>query len=285
MIFSRRERDRLGLRGLLPYRVATSRQMVDRVMTNLDRLASDIDRYVMLSGLQERNERLFYQTVIEHIDRIMPLIYTPTVGEACKEFSQIARYPKGFFITPDDRGQIRRILAQLAQAGHPRHRRHRRTAHPGPRRSRRQRHGHSGRQARALHRLRGNRSGGVPAGDARRRHEQRGAAEGRALSRLSAPAARRQARISIWSTSSSTAVQARYPNALIQFEDFLTPNAYALLEKYRHRVLCFNDDIQGTAAVSLWPACIRRRESPASRSRISASCSLAPGRPPPGSPI
>ena len=49
-------------------------------MTNLDRLASDIDRYVMLLGLQERNERLFYQTVIEHIDRIMPLIYTPTVG-------------------------------------------------------------------------------------------------------------------------------------------------------------------------------------------------------------
>ena len=60
--------------------------------------------------MQERNERLFYQTVIEHIDRIMPLIYTPTVGEACKEFSQIARYPKGFFITPDDRGEIRRIL-------------------------------------------------------------------------------------------------------------------------------------------------------------------------------
>ena len=85
-------------------------------MANLDRLPRDIDRYMMLSGLQERNERLFYQTVIEHIDRIMPLIYTPTVGEACKEFSQIARDPKGFFITPDDRGRHPAHPRQLAQA-------------------------------------------------------------------------------------------------------------------------------------------------------------------------
>ena len=109
--FPRRERDRLGLRGLLPHRVSTTRQMVHRVMVNLERLPRDIDRYMQLSALQERNERLFYRTVIEHIDTILPLIYTPTVGEACKEFSHIAREPKGIFITPDDRGQIRRLLA------------------------------------------------------------------------------------------------------------------------------------------------------------------------------
>ena len=85
-------------------------------MANLERLPRDIDRYMLLSALQERNERLFYQTVIEHIDRIMPLIYTPTVGEACKEFSHIARDPKGFFITPDDRGKIAPHPRQLAQA-------------------------------------------------------------------------------------------------------------------------------------------------------------------------
>ena len=79
-------------------------------MANLERLPRDIDRYMLLSSLQERNERLFYRTVIDHIDRILPLIYTPTVGEACREFSHIAREPKGFFITPDDRGTIRRIL-------------------------------------------------------------------------------------------------------------------------------------------------------------------------------
>src|SRR6185503_8274640 len=107
---ARRERERLGLTGLLPHRVATPRQMVERVMVNLERLPRDIDRYMLLSALQERNERLFYQTVIAHIDRILPLIYTPTVGQACKEFSHISREPKGFFITPDDRGDIARIL-------------------------------------------------------------------------------------------------------------------------------------------------------------------------------
>ena len=98
--FQRSERDRLGLRGLLPYEVATEREMVQRVITNLDRLPRDIDRYMQLSALQERNERLFYQTVIAHVEQILPLIYTPTVGEACREFSHIARDPKGFFITP-----------------------------------------------------------------------------------------------------------------------------------------------------------------------------------------
>jgi malate dehydrogenase (oxaloacetate-decarboxylating)(NADP+) len=80
IVFGRKERDRLGIRGLLPYRVATDEQMVDRVMLNLERLPRDIDRYMLLSSLQERNERLFYRTVMEHIDRILPLIYTPTVG-------------------------------------------------------------------------------------------------------------------------------------------------------------------------------------------------------------
>src|SRR5215467_4626112 len=82
IMFPRRDRDRLGLTGLLPYVVSTEQQMVDRVMKNLDRVPRDIDRYMLLSTLQERNERLFYKTVMTHIDRIMPLIYTPTVGQA-----------------------------------------------------------------------------------------------------------------------------------------------------------------------------------------------------------
>jgi malate dehydrogenase (oxaloacetate-decarboxylating)(NADP+) len=113
--FPRSERARLGLRGLLPHRVSTTPQMVHQVMVNLERLPRDIDRYMQLSALQERNERLFYRTVIEHIDTLLPLIYTPTVGEACKEFSHIARDPKGIFITPDDRGQIDRLLANWPQ--------------------------------------------------------------------------------------------------------------------------------------------------------------------------
>src|SRR4029079_9523687 len=108
--FTPAERKRLGLEGLLPHAVATRAQLVSRVMESLRRMPRDIDKSMALSSLQERNERLFYRTVLDHLDEIMPLIYTPTVGEACREFSHIAREPKGFFITPDDRGHIAKFL-------------------------------------------------------------------------------------------------------------------------------------------------------------------------------
>jgi hypothetical protein len=100
--FTRQERARLGLQGLLPYAVATQAQLVDRAMNELRRLPRDLDRYMALSSLQERNEHLFYRTVVAHLEEILPWICTPTVGEACLHFSHIAREPKGF-ITPDDR--------------------------------------------------------------------------------------------------------------------------------------------------------------------------------------
>ena len=250
LVFGRKERDRRGLTGLLPYRVSTQRQMVDRVMANLERLPRDIDRYVLLSSLQERNERLFYQTVIDHIDRILPLIYTPTVGEACRELSHIVREPKGFFITPGDRGQIRRILANWPQQ-----------------------------DIRVIVVTDGQRILGL--GDLGA--NGMGIAVGKlALYTACAgidPQACLPVTLDVGTNNEElrddvlylgyprkrleghayfdlveefvTAVQSRYPDALIQFEDFLTPNAYALLNKYKERVLCFNDDIQGTAAVAL----------------------------------
>ncbi|HET9705182.1 MAG TPA: oxaloacetate-decarboxylating malate dehydrogenase, partial [Vicinamibacterales bacterium] len=106
LAFTREERERYGLRGLLPYRVVDDRQLAERVMTNLRQLDSDLDRYIALSSLQERNERLYYRIVIDHIEELLPIIYTPTVGQACRKFSHIMREPKGFYITPDDRGDI-----------------------------------------------------------------------------------------------------------------------------------------------------------------------------------
>src|SRR5262249_19322339 len=108
--FTRHERLRLGLQGLLPYSVATQAELVDRAMNELRALPRDLDRYMALSSMQERNERLFVQTVIDNLEEILPWIYTPTVGEACLRFSHIAREPKGFFITPDDKGRIAKIL-------------------------------------------------------------------------------------------------------------------------------------------------------------------------------
>ena len=108
--FSDVERDTLKLRGLLPAAVCTQRVQIARVMGNVRRFASDIERYSYLMALQSRNERLFYRTLIEHFDELMPLVYTPTVGEACKEFGHIFRRPMGLYVTPEDRGHIASIL-------------------------------------------------------------------------------------------------------------------------------------------------------------------------------
>jgi len=248
--FGRRDRDRLGLTGLLPYVVATERDMVERVMVNLDRLPRDIDRYMLLSSIQERNEHLFYRVVVEHIERIMPLIYTPTVGEACKTFSHIARDPKGFYITPSDRGRIRRIL------GH------------WPQKDVRVIVVTDGQRILGLGDLGAN-GMGIPIGKLALYTACAGIPPSACLpvmldvgtnndAYLKDPLylgypRKRLAGQAYFDLVEEfvTAVQSRYPDALIQFEDFLTPNAYALLQKYRHRVLCFNDDIQGTAAVAL----------------------------------
>jgi malate dehydrogenase (oxaloacetate-decarboxylating)(NADP+) len=248
--FTRHERDRLGLSGLLPHRVSTDRQMIERVMVNLDRLPRDIDRYMQLSALQERNERLFYKTVIEHIDRILPLIYTPTVGEACREFSHITREPKGFFITPDDRGRIRRILANW------------------PAKDVRVVVVTDGQRILGLGDLGAN-GMGIPVGKLALYTACAGIEPEQCLPvtldvgtnndelrkdvlYLGYPRRRLKGKAYFDLVDEFVAaVQSRYPDALIQFEDFQTPIAYALLRKYRQRVLCFNDDIQGTAAVAL----------------------------------
>jgi malate dehydrogenase (oxaloacetate-decarboxylating)(NADP+) len=248
--FTRRERERLGLRGLLPYRVSTDRQMIARVMLTLDQLPRDIDRYMMLSSLQERNERLFYQTLITHIERILPLIYTPTVGDACRAFSHIAREPKGIFITPDDRGQIKKILANW------------------PRRDITVIVVTDGQRILGLGDLGAN-GMGIPIGKLALYSACAGIDPAGCLpvtldvgtnneALLADPLylgypKRRLEGQSYFDLVDEfvAAVQVHYPGALIQFEDFLTPNAYALLRRYRDRVLCFNDDIQGTAAVAL----------------------------------
>ncbi len=219
-------------------------------MLNLDRLPRDLDRYMLLSSIQERNERLFFQIVIDHVERILPIIYTPTVGEACREFSHIARDPKGFFITPDDRGKIRRILGNW------------------PRKNIRVIVVTDGQRILGLGDLGAN-GMGIPIGKLALYTACAGIHPESCLPvtldvgtnneslltdplYLGYPRKRLEGKAYFDLVEEFvTAVQSRYPDALIQFEDFLTPNAYALLNKYRHRVLCFNDDIQGTAAVAL----------------------------------
>src|SRR5512139_56897 len=108
--FTEAEREALGLRGLLPPRVATLEDQVERVLENIRRLDSNLSKYIALEPLQDRNETLFYRVVMENPDEMMPIIYTPTVGLACQQFGHIYRRPRGMYISAADRGRIAQLL-------------------------------------------------------------------------------------------------------------------------------------------------------------------------------
>jgi malate dehydrogenase (oxaloacetate-decarboxylating)(NADP+) len=248
--FTEEERDRYGLRGLLPARVSDPAKQEARALANLRRKGSDIERYVFLQALQGRNERLFYRLVIDHVDELMPLIYTPTVGQACQEFAHIFRQPRGFYITPEDRGKISDILQNWPGADV------------------RMIVVTDGERILGLGDLGAN-GMGIPIGKLSLYTACAGIPPHQCMPVMLDVGTNnevlrndplylgiQQPRL-IGSDYDALveefveAVQDVFPRALIQFEDFLTPNAYALLNRYRDRVLCFNDDIQGTAAVAL----------------------------------
>ncbi|HSF77272.1 MAG TPA: oxaloacetate-decarboxylating malate dehydrogenase, partial [Steroidobacteraceae bacterium] len=248
--FTLRERDMLGLRGLLPPHVVTQEDQVNRVLENFHRLDSDLSRYILLEALHDRNEALFFRVITENPDEMMPIIYTPTVGLACQQFGHIYRRPRGMFISAADRGRMVEVMRNW------------------PYRDARMIVVTDGERILGLGDLGAN-GMGIAIGklalyvacagvhpheclpvmlDVGTKNDElrndplylgvnRTRLTGRAYDDLV--------------EEFVLAVQDKYPGALIQFEDFLTPNAYRLLNAYRDRVLCFNDDIQGTAAVAL----------------------------------
>src|SRR6201993_749065 len=109
--FTEQERDALGLRGFLPAGVLSMQAQAERVLTTRRSLPSDLEKYVALNSLHDRNEALFFRIVCDHIDEIQPLIYTPTVGLACQRFGLIFQRPRGMFISANDRGHIAEILS------------------------------------------------------------------------------------------------------------------------------------------------------------------------------
>ena len=248
--FTLEEREALGLRGLLPYNVNGQATHQNRALGNLRRKAYDIEKYIFLSSLQDRNEKLFYRLVMDNIEEIMPLIYTPTVGQACKEFAHIYRRSQGFYITPDDKGQIREILDNW----------------------------HEddvkvivvtdGQRILGLGDL-GSNGMGIPIGKLALYTACAGIHPHQCLPvmldvgtnneellgdplYLGYPHKRLEGQAYLDLVEEFVAaLQDKYPDSLLQFEDFLTPNAYKLLETYKDKILCFNDDIQGTAAVAL----------------------------------
>jgi len=248
--FTRSERDALGLTGLLPSAVTTQQAQINKILNTLRRKNSDIERYIFLFSLQGRNQRLFYRLLIDHLDELMPIIYTPTVGEACQKFAHIFREPRGFYITSNDRGNIKNILNNW------------------PDKDIRMIVITDGQRILGLGDLGAN-GMGIPIGKLSLYTAGAGIAPEQCLPIMLDVGSNnqqlindplylglKQARITgddylqLIDEFINT-VQEVFPKAVIQFEDFLTPNAYALLNIYRHKVCCFNDDIQGTAAVVL----------------------------------
>ena len=112
--FTASERDVLGIRGLLPTHVSTLDELVERALDQMAHKATDLEKHIYLAGLQDRNETLFYRLITNNLTATVPLIYTPTVAEACRHWSRIFRRGRGLYITPDDRGRITRVLRNAA---------------------------------------------------------------------------------------------------------------------------------------------------------------------------
>jgi len=247
--FTERERDALGLRGLLPPHVLSQDEQAERVLNHLRRLPDDLEKYIALSALHDRNEALFFRVVCDNIDEMQPLIYTPTVGLACQQYGQILQRSRGLFIGANDRGLIAQVLRNWP------HRAGIIVVSDGER-------------ILGLGDLGAN-GMGIPVGKLSLYTACAGVHPALCLpvmldvgtnntGLLSDPfyVGLRQRRLRGAGYDELveefiTAAQEAFPGVLIQFEDFANQNAFRLLNKYRDRSCIFNDDIQGTAAVAL----------------------------------
>ena len=113
--FTAAERAAFGLTGLLPHAVSSLAEQAERAYRNVARKSSPLERYIGMAALQDRNEHLFYRVLVDHLEELLPVVYTPTVGEACAEFSHIFRRGRGIWITPEHRGRITSVLRAAGQ--------------------------------------------------------------------------------------------------------------------------------------------------------------------------
>ena len=248
--FTAKERKSLDLVGLLPPTILTIEEQKDRIMENFHAKQDELEKYIFMIALQDRNETLFYRTVIDEIETMMPIIYTPIVGKACQKYGQIFRRPRGLFISANDRGNINSLLGNW----------------PNP---------HvdvivvtDGERILGLGDL-GAHGMGIPVGKLSLYTACAGIDPARCLPIMLDVGTDnedlREDPLYIGITQKRLRgneyddlmdefmeeVRSVFPDTLIQFEDFANVNARRLLNKYRNDFRMFNDDIQGTAAVTL----------------------------------
>lgn len=248
--FTREERAAFNLTGLLPPRYETIEEQVSRCYQQYRSFDEAINKHIYLRVIQDNNETLFYRLVQQHLEEMLPIIYTPTVGDACEQFSDIYRSARGLFISYDDRYNLDDVLRNATKG-----------------------------KVKVIVVTDGERVLGL--GD------QGIGGMGISIGKLSlytacggiSPAYTLPVMLDVGTNNEKLlkdpmymglrqkrvgqdeynefielfiqAVKRRWPEAIIQFEDFAQPNAMPILQRYRDQVCCFNDDIQGTAAVTV----------------------------------